>query len=104
MGAQDKLTRRKHVPQRTCVVCHQVQTKRNLTRLVRTPDEGVQIDPTGKRAGRGAYLCDNPDCWEQAARKDVLNKALRTRLTDIDRSRIAEHGSQLSPTVNTNHE
>jgi hypothetical protein len=104
MGAQDKSTRRKHVPQRTCVVCHQVRSKRNLTRLVRTPDEGVLIDPTGKRAGRGAYLCDNPDCWKQAARGDVLNKALRTKLTELTRSQIAAHGEQLTPTVNTNHE
>lgn len=104
MSSQDKSTRRKHVPQRTCVVCRQVRPKRNLTRLVRTPDEGVQIDPTGKRAGRGAYLCDNPDCWEQAAWGNVLNKALRTKLTDLDRSQIAAHGGQLMPTVNTNHE
>lgn len=80
--------RRRHVPQRTCVVCRTTGDKRSLTRLVRTPDEGVQVDPTGKRAGRGAYLCDQASCWERAAASDVLERALRTTLTDEDRARL----------------
>lgn len=80
--------RRKHVPQRTCVVCRSTAGKRALTRLVRTADDGVQPDPTGKRNGRGAYLCDNPDCWDRALTSDVLAKALRTTLTDMDRDRL----------------
>ncbi len=80
--------RRRHVPQRTCVVCRTTGDKRSLTRLVRTPDEGVRIDPTGKRAGRGAYLCDQGSCWERAAASDVLERALRTTLTDEDRARL----------------
>ncbi len=80
--------RRKHIPQRTCVVCHTTTNKRTLTRLVRTPDDGVHIDPTGKRPGRGAYLCDNPECWDKALHSDVLAKALRTTLTDADRERL----------------
>lgn len=79
--------RRKHVPQRTCVVCRTTAEKRTLTRLVRTP-EGVVIDPTGKLNGRGAYLCDDPDCWARAAQSDVLSKALRTTLTEADRDRL----------------
>ena len=50
----------KHVPQRTCVGCREVLPKRKMVRLVRTSD-GVQIDPTGKLAGRGAYLHDRRD-------------------------------------------
>ncbi|MBE9474717.1 MAG: YlxR family protein, partial [Chloroflexi bacterium] len=47
----------RHVPQRTCVGCREVHSKRSLVRVVRGP-EGIFIDPTGKMAGRGAYLHD----------------------------------------------
>ncbi|MCC6798906.1 MAG: YlxR family protein [Anaerolineae bacterium] len=80
--------RRRHVPQRSCVVCRTTADKRSLTRLVRTPDEGVQIDLTGKRSGRGAYLCDQATCWDRALAGEALAQALRTTLTDADRERI----------------
>ncbi len=88
------MTRRKHIPHRTCVVCRTVDAKRTLTRLVRTPDAGVQIDPTGKLSGRGAYLCDDPACWRRAARDDALGRALRTRLTDEERAMIAAYAAR----------
>jgi len=77
------MTRRRgiHVPQRTCVGCRQVRPKREMIRVVRTPDAGVQIDLTGKRAGRGAYLCPQSACWEAALTGGRLERALRTRLT-----------------------
>ncbi|MEP0764190.1 MAG: YlxR family protein [Chloroflexota bacterium] len=89
MGKPATPTRRRRVPQRTCVVCRTTADKRSLTRLVRTPDEGVHVDPTGKRSGRGAYLCDDPSCWDRALASDVLAKALRTTLSDVDRARLA---------------
>lgn len=88
--------RRKHQPQRTCVICREVKPKRSLTRLVRTPDAGVQIDPSGKMAGRGAYLCEDPACWSRAAKSDLLNKALKTVLTDDERALIGAHGAQMA--------
>ena len=51
--------RPKHQPLRTCVACRQTKPKRELLRIVRTPDQHVLIDATGKKSGRGAYLCDN---------------------------------------------
>ena len=87
--ARKQPKRRRHVPQRTCVVCRTTTDKRTLTRLVRAAEGGgVYVDPTGKRPGRGAYLCDNPDCWDKALHSDVLAKALRTTLTDADRERL----------------
>lgn len=71
-----------------CVVCRRSIDKRQLTRLVYTKDEGVQIDPSGKLNGRGAYLCDNRECWERAVQSDVLKQSLRTTLTLEDRERI----------------
>lgn len=87
-----KQPRRKHVPQRTCVVCRQAADKRRLTRLVRTPDSGVVVDPTGKLNGRGAYLCDQAACWDKALRHPgILNQALNSELSDGELAGIAAH-------------
>jgi predicted RNA-binding protein YlxR (DUF448 family) len=80
--------RRIRVPQRTCVGCRQVRSKREMTRVVRTPDEGVQVDLTGKRAGRGAYLCPQRRCWEAALQKGRLDHALKTHLTPEERETL----------------
>ncbi len=81
---------RKHIPQRMCAVCRETNAKRTLTRIVRTLDAGVRVDPTGKLNGRGAYLCDKSACWQRAAESDVLEKALRTTLTVEDRQCLHE--------------
>jgi len=78
----------KHIPQRTCVGCREVLSKRELLRIVHTP-EGVQRDLTGKAKGRGAYLHDKQSCWEQAL-KGSLAHALKTELTQTDRSQLEE--------------
>jgi uncharacterized protein len=78
-----KAVRRKHVPQRTCVGCREVLPKRSLIRIVRAP-EAVQVDTTGKLAGRGAYLHDRRPCWERGL-KGALAHALKTEITDKDR-------------------
>jgi hypothetical protein len=52
-----------------------------LVRVVRTPQQGVQVDPTGKLAGRGAYLCQARPCWQKAFKSSALNRALKTTLT-----------------------
>lgn len=70
--------RPKHVPQRTCIACRQPRAKRDLVRVVRTPEARVQLDPTGKLAGRGAYLCRARGCWEQALQGGKLSAALKT--------------------------
>ncbi len=73
--------RPKHVPVRTCIACRQERGKRELVRIVRTPEGSVQVDPTGKLAGRGAYLCRTRPCWEQALTGTRLAAALKTVLT-----------------------
>lgn len=76
----------KHIPQRTCVGCRLVLPKRSLIRIVRQPN-GVVIDPTGKAPGRGAYLHNQPSCWQKGL-KGALAHALRTELTESDRERL----------------
>ena len=76
----------KHIPQRTCVGCHTVLPKRTMIRLVRASD-GVWVDPTGKRNGRGAYLHNQRSCWEIGL-KGALAHALKTEFTDDDWQRL----------------
>jgi predicted RNA-binding protein YlxR (DUF448 family) len=75
------------------VGCREILPKRKMVRLVRTT-EGVQVDPTGKLAGRGAYLHDKRECWERAF-KGALAHALKTTLTMDDRSRLEEYMNSL---------
>jgi len=74
----------KHVPLRTCVACRTTGAKRGLVRIVRTPQGGVEVDPTGKAAGRGAYLCRRRQCWQEALRREGLARALRVKMWDAD--------------------
>ena len=71
---------KKHIPQRTCVACREVNEKRSLIRIVRTPD-GVVIDTTGRLPGRGAYLHDSKECWEKALKRGVLARSLKTEIS-----------------------
>ena len=79
----------KRVPVRMCVVCRSKAGKRALVRVVRT-EQGLQVDPTGKLNGRGAYLCERESCWETAVKTDLLAKALRMPLTETDRERLRQ--------------
>lgn len=67
----------KKIPQRMCVGCQEMKPKKQLTRVVRTPDENIVIDPTGKRSGRGAYICQDPECLNKAIKGKRLDKALQ---------------------------
>ena len=71
---------RKHVPQRTCIGCRTVQSKREMVRLVRTPEGELVIDETGKQNGRGAYLCRQPSCWDAALKGQQLGKSLKMEI------------------------
>ncbi len=84
----------KHIPQRTCVACGQVRAKRELVRLVRTAD-GVEVDTSGRKAGRGAYLCPTLECWETGLRKGRLEHTLRAALTEDNRERLIKYGREL---------
>ena len=64
-------------PRRTCVVCRATTAKRTLHRIVRSPAGTVSYDPTGKAAGRGAYLCGQPDCLDMAVRRRSIQRALK---------------------------
>ena len=87
--------RGKHIPQRTCIACRQKKDKRLLTRIVKTPDNGVIVDPSGKKNGRGAYLCDLAKCWTKAVDNNLLDEALKVKLSEAERQRILEQSPVL---------
>lgn len=80
-----------HQPLRRCVTCGERSPKRGLLRLVRTPVGQVQVDPGGKVAGRGAYVCRTWSCWDKALqRPERLERALRQPLPPEERERLAQ--------------
>jgi predicted RNA-binding protein YlxR (DUF448 family) len=86
--------RPRHLPERTCVACRIKGEKRTLIRLVRTPDGQIEVDSSGRLAGRGAYLCSKLDCWETALKRKSLNRALRTVLTSAEVARLREYAQR----------
>ena len=80
--------RNRHIPQRSCVICGMKTSKRELVRIVMTPERECAVDDTGKRSGRGAYLCRQPACWDRALRGGRLAAALRGRIEQGDHERL----------------
>ncbi len=96
MAKQSQGPRPKHVPQRTCVACRRTDNKRGLVRVVRLADNRVAVDPTGKKAGRGAYVCAQQECWEMALGRRALERALRIEaLHADDRETLLAHAQAL---------
>ena len=88
----------RHVPVRSCATCGQKLPKRELIRIVRALDGKVEVDPTGKKAGRGTYLCPSEKCWKQGLKKSRLDHVLRTPLLEQDREALfVYYQEQLKP-------
>jgi len=94
--AKRQLPRLKHIPQRTCVACGEKKARRELVRIVRTVSGTAEVDPTGRRSGRGAYLCKTHACWESGLRKDRLEHVLRTKIPPDNRQQLLEYGGRFT--------
>jgi predicted RNA-binding protein YlxR (DUF448 family) len=66
-----------------------------LVRIVRTPEGTVEVDPSGKRSGRGAYLCKNTDCWEAALKRHSLQSALKIKLDEAARAKLYAYAESM---------
>jgi predicted RNA-binding protein YlxR (DUF448 family) len=102
MGARPQ--RRRHVPHRTCVACHTTRPKQELVRVVRTPEGTVTLDETGKRSGRGAYLCRQRDCWHKALKQQQLERALKVKLTAESEAQLQDYAAGLPQSLTTETE
>lgn len=85
----------KHIPQRTCVACRKVKAKEELIRLVRISDGSVEVDTSGKKAGRGAYLCQTRECWETGVKSGRIEHTLRTTLAPDNREQLIKAAEKL---------
>ncbi len=77
------------------MACRRVKAKRELIRLVRISDGNVEADTSGKKAGRGTYLCPEYECWEIGLKGGRLEHVLRATLTEENRERLIEYGKGL---------
>jgi len=84
---------REHV--RTCVACGRSDRKAGLVRIVRAPDGTVSLDATGKRPGRGAYVCRTRACLDAARRAHAIDRGLRTRVSEADWERLEQEFDML---------
>ena len=85
----------RHIPQRTCVACGKVRPKRELIRLVHVSDGEVEVDTSGKKVGRGAYLCPVEECWEIGLKSGRLEHTLHTTLTQDNREQLIKTAEKL---------
>ena len=86
----------RHVPLRTCSGCREQRPKREMVRVVRLEDASVVVDETGRRNGRGAYLCRAPECWQRALRTGSLAHALKVpTISASDKAALDQAGQQL---------
>ncbi|MBQ8580396.1 MAG: YlxR family protein [Oscillospiraceae bacterium] len=78
----------KKIPQRQCMGCRERKEKRQLIRVVRTPDGNVQLDFSGKLSGRGAYICPDAACLQKARKAKSLERSLEVPIPDAVYDRL----------------
>ena len=74
--------KQRKIPQRKCIVCGENKDKNDLIRIVKNKEEGIILDPTGKKNGRGAYICKEEKCINEAKKKRKLERVFKTEISD----------------------
>jgi predicted RNA-binding protein YlxR (DUF448 family) len=82
--------RQRKIPLRKCVACQEMKPKKQLIRVVRTPQEEIQIDQSGKKAGRGAYLCAQISCFKLAQKSKAFDRALKQNVSTLIYEQLAQ--------------
>ena len=70
------------VPMRQCVGCREMKPKKELIRVIRTPEDAVTLDSTGRKNGRGAYICPDPECLKKAKKSKGLERSLKISIPE----------------------
>ena len=79
----------KKIPMRTCIACRTVKPKKELIRIVKSGEE-ISLDRTGKKNGRGAYICDNAECFAKLKKQKLINKVFGCPVEDCVYDKISE--------------
>ena len=80
----------KKIPQRQCMGCRERKPKRDMIRIVRTPEGVVNLDFGGKMNGRGAYICPNPECLKKVQKSKALDRSLEVTIPDEVYERLSK--------------
>ena len=72
----------KKIPMRKCMGCNEMKPKRELIRAVKSPEGEISLDLTGKKSGRGAYICPDKGCFDKARKGKRIERALETKIPD----------------------
>jgi len=72
----------KKLPLRMCLGCREMKLKSELVRIVRSPEGEMSVDEVGKKPGRGAYVCRNPECYKRVVKSKALSRAFRTAIPE----------------------
>lgn len=88
--------KKKKIPMRKCIVSQEMFPKKSLIRVVRTPENEVLIDPTGKKSGRGAYLCAKVEYIDMAQKKKALERVFQTKIDSALYDQLREYAEGVS--------
>ncbi len=80
---------KKKIPMRTCIACRQEKPKKELIRVVKFGDE-ISLDCTGKANGRGAYVCNDPECIKKLKKNKLINRAFSCEVSEETYDKIME--------------
>ncbi|MCD8294605.1 MAG: YlxR family protein [Clostridia bacterium] len=72
----------KKIPMRMCVACKELKEKKEMLRIVKNNEGRIFLDFSGKASGRGAYICNNPDCVKKLRKQHILNKVFSCQVDD----------------------
>ena len=85
----------KKVPMRQCTGCREMKSKRDMIRVIKTAENEICIDATGRMNGRGAYICPTMECLKQAMKSRGLERSLKTSIPDTVYQQMEEEMSQI---------
>jgi len=88
----------KKIPMRQCLGCREMKPKNELIRAVKSPGNEISLDFTGKKQGRGAYMCSNTSCFKKVFKSNALSRAFKTKIPDDlieELQKILEHNETI---------
>lgn len=94
MGS-DKVSLSKKVPMRQCIGCQEMKNKKEMLRVLKTSENEILLDDTGKKNGRGAYLCHSIECFEKARKNKGLERSLKTQIPKEVYDNLAEEMNRI---------
>ena len=86
----------KKIPMRQCIGCGEMKSKKEMIRVLKTTEGDIVLDATGRKNGRGAYLCKNPDCLEKAMKSKGLERSLKTAVPEKVYENLAKEMGQFA--------